>query len=83
MIRVTEHACRRFGERVLPCSYDEAREHILSHSRAIEKAAEFHCEIVRLGDGSRLVLQGATVVTVYSRGERPRQCRRRHSEDRV
>jgi hypothetical protein len=76
MIKVTDHACRRFAERVERCSLDDARLRILAASRAIEAAAAFGCEVVRMGGGARLVLNGLTVVTVYQRGTFPRQCRR-------
>jgi hypothetical protein len=81
MIRVTAHAIERFIERVVPCSFDEAREAILSHARAIEKAAEIKCAIVKLGDGSRLVLDGTTVLTVYARHDLLRQCRNPHRQE--
>lgn len=75
MIRVSLHAAQRFGERVYPCSIDEARAAILSHRRALESAVDFGCEAVRLGDGARLILDGDCVVTVYERGFIPPQCR--------
>jgi hypothetical protein len=76
MIHVSIHACERFIERGHPsCSLEEARAEILSHSKAIECAARFACEVVRLGDGSRLILKGERVVTVYEAGAFPRQCR--------
>ena len=75
MIRVTQHACERFTQRVRPCSLEEARDDILSHSRAIKTAAKFGCEVVRLGSGERLVLDGETVVTVYAPHCLPRQLR--------
>lgn len=70
---VTAHACERFCERVRPCSFDEARDAVLSHARAIEKAIAFGCEVVRLGDGCRIILQGDRVVTVLRRDQRPEQ----------
>lgn len=76
MIHVTPLAIARFIERVAPCTLDQAREHILSHAKAIECAADFHCEIVKCGGGERLVLDGTRVLTIYGRGELPRQCRR-------
>lgn len=75
MITVTHHACERFVERVAACSIDDARARILGSSRAIEAAAAFGCAIVKLGGGARLVLEGLTVVTVYERYAKPRQCR--------
>ena len=76
MIFVSPHAVQRFQERVQPLPWDEAKAAILSHAPAIEKAAAFHCEVVRCGDGSRLILDGHQVVTVYARDQLPRQCRR-------
>jgi hypothetical protein len=75
MITVTHHACERFAERVEQCSIGAARDRILGSARAIEAAAAFGCAIVKLGGGARLILEGLTVVTVYERHARPRQCR--------
>lgn len=74
-IHVSQHACLRYQERVESCTTAEARAHILDSSRAIEAAASIGCEVVRLGGGARLILDGLTVVTVYERHARPRQCR--------
>lgn len=63
-VRVTKHAVKRWRERVSPCTYRQAREAILAHSPAIMAAAEFGADTVRLGTRHRLILQGATVVTV-------------------
>jgi hypothetical protein len=75
MIHVTHHACERFIERVAGVTIEEARVAILSHTRAIEVAAAFGCQVVRLGSGQRLILNGSRVLTVYPRHDRPRQCR--------
>ena len=75
MITVTHHAIDRFIERVRHCSFEDARNAILSHERAIEAAIAFGAEVVRCADGSRLVLQGSSVVTVHARGDLPHQCR--------
>lgn len=75
MIRVTAHAIQRFQQRIFACSFEEARAAILSHTRALEAAVRFGAEVVRLADGSRLILEGNAVVTVYERGCFPRQCR--------
>lgn len=75
MIRVTPHACRRYAERVHSCSPDDARTRILAASRGIEVAAAFGCEVVRMGGGERLILEGSTVVTVYAPHTLPRQLR--------
>lgn len=80
MIKVTRHAVERYVQRVRPCSIEEARADIISHERAIEVAARFCCEVVRLGDGSRLVLNGTTVLTVYAAGDFPHQCRNPYNQ---
>jgi hypothetical protein len=67
MIRVTRHACQRYQQRVEPVTQRIARERILSHSRALEAAAAMGAKLVRLGDGSRLVLNGCTVTTVFAK----------------
>lgn len=66
MIFVYPHAVTRFIERVAPVTREDAKAAILSHERAIRKAAEFRCSTVRLGDGSRLILDGENVVTVLA-----------------
>ena len=75
MIHISHHALQRFQERVAPCTLAEARAAILTHSRALEKAAAFGAEVVRCAGGERLILQGSTVVSVYAAHHRPRQCR--------
>jgi hypothetical protein len=80
VIHVTTHALHRFQERVAPCSLADARTAIMSHAKAIETAASIGCEIVRCGNGERLVLCGTRVLTVYARRELPRQCRRSFRE---
>lgn len=83
MIHITTHAVHRFQERVQPCRDDEARAAILSHEKALEAAADFHCEVVRCAGGERLILQGRTVVTVYPPHELPRQCRSPYRQERA
>jgi hypothetical protein len=69
---VTHHACQRYVERVAPqLSLAEAAEQIKSHERAVECAADFRCTTVKLGNGARLILAGAVVVTVLPRPKRP------------
>lgn len=75
MIRVSQHACQRYAERVHPCTVEQAHAEIIAHERAIHKAAAFGCSVVRCAEGHRLVLDGLAVVTVYARGNLPRQCR--------
>lgn len=73
MIHVTSHACERFVERIdSRLTFDQARAAILRSAAAIECAARFGCGTVRLGNGARLVLVGATVVTVKGRSMRHR-----------
>jgi hypothetical protein len=81
MIHVTTHAIQRFQERVAACTIDEARSRILAHSKAIEAAAAFGCEIVRCGTGERLVLNGTRVLTVYAPHNLPHQCRSPYGRD--
>jgi hypothetical protein len=76
MIYIHPHAVTRFQERVAPVSYDDARAEILSHAKAIECAASFGCQIIKLGNGARLIIDGENVITVYARKVLPRQCRR-------
>lgn len=80
-VRVTDHACQRYAERVEPCSVEEARERILRSERAIRTAMMMKCAVIKLGTGHRLVLDGTAVVTVYSAGVLPRQCRNRPNEE--
>lgn len=73
---VTTHAIDRYIERIDPCATrDAAREEIRSHERAVAAAASIGCQSIRLGDGSRLVLEGEKVVSVFARDMRPRQTR--------
>lgn len=71
MIHVTRHAADRYYERVEVCP--DPRAAILAHAIAIERAALAGSRCVRLGNGARLVLDGLTVVTVYRKGDMPRQ----------
>lgn len=65
MIHVTDHALRRFQERIRPVSKEEAREAILSHITALNIALAFGAPCVRCGDGMRIVLKGEAVTTVF------------------
>lgn len=75
MIHVYAHAIQRYQERVEPVDKDTAKRRILSAARAIERAASFGCQVVRLANGARLILDGENVVTVYAKDQLPRQCR--------
>jgi hypothetical protein len=67
VIRVSRHACQRYQQRVEPVTQKVARERILSHSRILEVANAMGARIVRCGDGSRLVLDNSTVITVLGK----------------
>jgi hypothetical protein len=70
MIHITRNAASRFCERVDPrLTPDEAMAEIRTHERAIAVAADFGCHLLKLGDGSRLVLDGRSVVTVLPSGK--------------
>ena len=70
MIRVSDHAVLRYRERVCDVSDEAARQSILSHAGAIRTAIGFGAPVVRCGDGTRLVIDGDTVVTVLGPGMR-------------
>lgn len=74
---ITAHAIQRWTERVEPISHDEAAERLMSCRRAVLAAESIGCQSVRLGNGARLVLQGATIVTVYPSDRRTRYFRPR------
>lgn len=67
-VRITRHALRRWRERVHPCTYREATAEIMAHATAIETAAAFGADTVKLGTNHRLKLAGATVLTVLPHG---------------
>ncbi len=67
MIHVTRHACQRYQQRIDPVTQAVARARILSHSPALEVAVSMGARLLKLGDGSRLVLSGCTVVTVFAK----------------
>lgn len=71
MLRVTRHAIERYQERVADVS-DEQAEAALS-SPAIQAAASFGCEYVRLATGHRVVVKDNAVVTVQPREHYQRQ----------
>jgi TnpA family transposase len=67
-VRITRHAAKRWRERVHPCTYREATAEIMAHATAIETAAAFGADTVKLGTNHRLKLAGATVLTVLPQG---------------
>lgn len=66
MIHVTDHAIRRFQERVAAVGIGEARRRILAHLPTLELAARFGAPCVRTGEGVGLILKHGSVVTVLS-----------------
>lgn len=67
---ITHHACERYIERVDgSLTLEQAKARIAVSERAILAAAAFGCPTVRQGTGAKLVLSGATVVTVIARGQ--------------
>lgn len=62
MITVTDHAVRRYQERVADVSDDEARSAMTSP--AVICAADFGAPFVRLGTGQRIVIHGHAIITV-------------------
>lgn len=74
---ITAHALERYVERVEPVSYDQAVERLYASRHAVLAAESIGCQSVRLGNGARLVLQGATIVTVYPSDRRTRYFRPR------
>ena len=63
-VHVTEHAIDRYCERVENAPRDVVRARILAASRGITCAVAFGASVVILGCGARLVIEGASVVTV-------------------
>lgn len=68
MIHITQHAVQRYQERVANVTDGEARAAILSHEGALVCAARFGAPVVRCGEGFRIVMEGAIVVTVLGQG---------------
>lgn len=68
-IFITRHAIERWIERVdNKATPAKAKAAILSHAAAIHHAARFGAQCVKLGDGTRLRVDGTTVVTVIGNG---------------
>jgi hypothetical protein len=64
MCTITDHALLRYLERVWGIDVPGARAEMLTASGAVDLAADFGCDTVKLGNGGRLRLAGQTVVTV-------------------
>lgn len=67
-MRVTKHAVERYQERIAAIPAAEARTRIRSAASAVHAAASFGASVVRMGDGTKLIIDGTTVVTVLPRG---------------
>lgn len=65
---VTAHAIERWIERVAPVAWAEAEAAMLAAAPIVDRAAAIGCSVVIIGNGARLVLDGATVVTVLGKG---------------
>lgn len=72
MAYATDHAVLRYIERVLKVDVQAIREMLANP--AVDTAAKIGCTTVKLGDGTRLKLQGDVVSTVLgARKHRKRQ----------
>ncbi|GFM29253.1 hypothetical protein [Novosphingobium sp. PY1] len=74
MIRVSSHAISRYMERVRRCTDEEARAAL--STPAVQCAADFGCECVRLPGGQRIIIRNFVVVTVQPATNYRRQVRR-------
>ncbi len=70
---ISDHAVLRFLERVKGIDVEGARREMMAAADVIDKAADFGCDTVIMGNGARLKLQGDTVATVLPKrlGRRP------------
>lgn len=73
---VTDHAVLRFQQRVRPCTADEARKAL--STPAVQAAALFGAQFVRLATGHRIALKGHVVMTVLPPDNYRRQVHRTH-----
>jgi hypothetical protein len=64
MCTITDHALLRYLERVWNVDVSAARDEMMASAAAVDTAADFGCDTVKLGNGGRLRLAGQTVVTV-------------------
>ena len=65
MIVISDHALRRFNERIAAVGNGEARRRILEHRAMILTAIEFGAPCVKCADGMRIMVKGSTVTTVF------------------
>lgn len=71
---VTDHAVERFQQRVRPCTDQEARQAL--STPAVQAAALFGAQFVRLATGHRIALKGHVVMTVLPAEHHKRQINR-------
>ena len=62
-MKITDHAVLRYLERVWGIDVEKAKAEMMTAENAIETAAEFGADCVKMGNGCRLRLIGDTVVT--------------------
>lgn len=74
---LTTHAIQRAQQRIPGVTTEDQARAILT-SRAIVAAIAFGCRLVKLGTGNRVILRGATVVTVI-----PAERQSRNAMDRM
>lgn len=60
---ITEHALLRYLERVWLIDVEAAKAEMMAARTAVETAAKFGSDCVKMGNGARLRLKGETVVT--------------------
>lgn len=75
---ITDHAIDRYCERVSPVTRDEARR--LLSTPAVQLAASFGAEYVKLGSGQRIVIDNMMVVTVLPANTRQNKTGMRYQE---
>lgn len=70
MAYVSDHAVLRYLERHCGVDVEAVRKKLTV--AAIDKAVDFGCDTVKLGDGSRLKLKGDTACTCFEARKRRR-----------
>jgi hypothetical protein len=64
MCVITDHSLLRYIERVWHVDIEAARAEMMLSGKTVDAAALMGCDTVKLGNGARLKLKSATVVTV-------------------
>jgi hypothetical protein len=68
MAYISDHAVLRWLERVRGIDIEAVRREMMSP--AIDTAAAFGCDTVKMGNGARLKLNGDVVSTVFAKEDR-------------